>query len=202
MSRHNPPNQFAQAGFTLVELLITIAVISIVSTVFYSVFSSSVINYFNLQKNATNFNDLAFQSQRIAKVLRGLTDISSATSSEIVIYGYFSPTDAYVSQVRYYKNATNTKIMADVTGLTANPPVGTLIPASLKTYTVFDNYYQVPSANLFTYLDSNGAVLAMPVTDLRSIKGIRVNLAVPQINAENSQSMNIEVSLRNRKTNL
>lgn len=147
-------------------------------------------------------SDLAQQSQRISKVLRGLTDITTANPNDILIYAYFAPTDAYVSQVRYYRNPTNTAVLADVTQLTANPPIGTLIPATLKTYTVFNNYYQAPGVNLFTYLDSAGSTLATPISDLRSIKGIRVNLAVPQKNTEHSQSMLLEVSLRNRKTNL
>jgi prepilin-type N-terminal cleavage/methylation domain-containing protein len=191
-----------QGGFTLVELLVTMTIIGIVSMVFYTVFNSTITRYFIVQREGSNFTDLAQQTQRIGKVLRSLTDITAASSTEITIYAYFAPTDTYVSQIHYYKNAASTAILADVTQMTANPPVGTLIPATLKTYTVFDNYKQVSGVNLFIYLDSAGAALTTPISDLRTIKGIRINLAVADATKTGNQSMSLDVSLRNRKTNL
>lgn len=195
-------------GFTVVELLIAISLAAVLSLVAIGFFSSSFNNYIKLSKDSTNLSEVASQTQRIARVLRGLTDISDASSpNEITVYAYFSPVDTYVSQVRYYKNAAGTVLYADVTPMTANPPIGTLITANKKTFTIISTFYTVSGTNLFTYLDAAGNALTNPVTDQHTIKGIRINLAVPTIvgkaNPNNSYTTtSLQVSLRNRKTNL
>jgi hypothetical protein len=147
---------------------------------------------------------VASQTQRVATVLRGLTDISTATPDELNIYAYFFPSDTYVSQVRYYKAQSNTKLLADVTPMTANPPIGSLLTDQKKTYTVIDNLYTAGAVNTFVYLDSTGAAMDQPITDLHTIKGIRVTLAVPSKapSVNGSFSSSVQVTLRNRKTNL
>ena len=197
MSRRNN-----QSGFSIVELLVVISLIGILSTIVFASFNSSINQYFSLQREGTNFTDLAGQSNRIANVLRGLYDIEAANQNEIVVYAYFFPNDQYASKVHYYKNTANTKLYADVTPMTANPPIGTPISSKIKTYTILDNYTKVANVNLFDYLSSTGTTLPAPITDLKTIKGIRVNLAVPAGIASKDQSVSVQVSLRNRKTNL
>jgi prepilin-type N-terminal cleavage/methylation domain-containing protein len=190
-----------QNGFTIIELIITLLVTGMVSSMLYVFFNNSLSQYFNLQKEATNFTDLARQSQRTANVLRGLTDITTASANELIGYSYFSPADTYVSLIRYYKNPGNTKLLADVTRMTSNPPIGTPITSTKQTFTIIENL-QLPPVDLFAYLNSAGTPLALPVTDLRSIKGIRVNLVAISGNKSVGQTLTVEVSLRNRKTNL
>ncbi len=182
--------------------MVVISLIGIVSTIIFASFNTTFNQYFALQREGTNFTDLAAQSHRISNVLRGLTDIESATPDEIVVYAYFFPNDRYVSKGRYYKNNTNSQLYADVTPMTSNPPIGTPITASKRTYTILENYYKVNNVNLFDYLSSTGSTLSTPITDLKTIKGIRVNLAVPAGIAAKDQSVSVQVSLRNRKANL
>lgn len=190
-------------GFTIPELVVVIVLIGIVGTAFFTFTNTSINQYLSLQQEGYVFNDLATQSQRVAKVLRGLTDITAATQNEISVYAYFSPQDTYVSLIRYYKNLSGTILYADVTPMTQNPPNGTLKTAELKTYTIMDNFYSAPGVNLFEYLDSAGAVIPQPIADLHTIKGIRVNLAVPtKTPSISNDAMTLSVSLRNRKTNL
>jgi hypothetical protein len=85
--------------------------------------------------------------------------------------------------------------------MTANPPIGTPQTNKLKTYTIIDNFYQPSGSSLFTYLDSSGNALTLPISDLQTIKGVQVNLAAKGSNGSN-QALNVQVSLRNRKTNL
>ena len=92
--------------------------------------------------------------------------------------------------------------MADVTPMTANPPIGTPITASKVTYTIMNNYYQAPGTSLFTYYDVTGATLTLPLSDEHSIIEIQVKLSEPVARFSNGQSLNVTVSLRNRKTNL
>ena len=200
MSSHN-----RQSGFTLVELMITLIMVGVMTVTFYTFFHSSLFGYLNLQKDASSFAQLNSQSARIANVLRGTTDIVSADQNDLVVYAYFYPNDQYVSLLRYYIVTTGSgdkTVSADLTSMTSNPPIGTPITASKRTFTVIPNYYQKSGGTLFTYLSASGGALSTPISDLRSIKGITVNLATTVTTAGTDQELSVQVSLRNRKTNL
>lgn len=191
-------------GFTIVELSMVMILIAIISTATYTFINTSTSQYLALQQDGIVFGDLAFQSQRIAQVVRGLTDISQASADEITMYAYFYPKDTYASLIRYYTDSTKTTLYADVTTMTANPPIGTPIASTKKTYTIISPFYASTGISTFTYLDSFGATLAMPITDLHTIKEIKITLAVP-VKApvvKGNDSISLLVSLRNRKTNL
>ena len=178
--------------------------IAIISTATYTFINTSTSQYLALQQDGIVFGDLAFQSQRIAQVVRGLTDISQASADEITMYAYFYPKDTYASLIRYYTDSTKTTLYADVTTMTANPPIGTPIASTKKTYTIISPFYAPTGISTFTYLDSFGATLPMPITDLHTIKEIKITLAVP-VKApvvKGTDSISLLVSLRNRKTNL
>lgn len=198
-----PRRATAQAGFTLIELLISIVLMGIIGTTFLVLFKSTFFNYLNLQSDATAMTQINTQANRIAQVLRGVTSITSAADNDFQGYSYFYPQDAYVSVVHYYITTAGTtkKVVADVTPMTANPPIGTPISDKLKTYTIIDNFYQPSGVALFTYLDANGNALSSPVSDLQTVKAIRVNLAVALSNGGN-QVQTVQVGLRSRKTNL
>jgi hypothetical protein len=182
--------------------MVVLILVAIMSTAFFTFFKSTLFGYLNQQKAASNFTDLASQSHRIANVVRGTTDIIAITDNSYEAYAYFYPTDTYVSQVKYYLDVTNTKLMADVTPMTANPPIGTPVTASKKTFTIIPSFKKVTGINLFQYLNSSSTVLTLPVADLHTIKSVRINLAVSGSTASSNQAVNVEVGLRNRKTNL
>lgn len=202
MSHHNLTKD--QSGFTLFEMIVTIALIGLISATFFGGLNSLMFNYFRQQKTATQFSDLAFASQRVANVLRGTTDFISVGANDVTVYAYFYPNNANVSQIRYYLNASNTALLADVTPMSANPPAGTPVTSGKRTYTIIPNYFKAPSTNLFTYLDASGNALTLPISDQHVIKGMSITLAVPKVdsNSTTGQTLNLNVSLRNRKTNL
>ena len=178
------------------------SVAAVVLTIAYTFFNASFRQYLGLQAQGMNASSLAMQSQRLAAVMRGATNITTASSTEMVITAYFSPNDAYVSQVRYYRNAGNTKLLADVTPYTSNPPEGTLDTSKTKTITIIDTFYAKPGVNTFEYVDTSGTAMTQPISDLHTIKGLRINLASKQTDSTKEDSLSIQVSLRNRKTNL
>jgi prepilin-type N-terminal cleavage/methylation domain-containing protein len=192
-----------QAGFTLIELMVVIMLISIIGTTFLIFFKSSFFNYLNLQSDATTMTQVNTQANRVAQVMRGVTGITSVGANDFQGYSYFYPQDTYVSVVHYYLQTSGgvTKVLADVTPMSANPPIGSPITAKLKTYTIIDSFYQPSGGSLFTYLDSSGNTLSLPITDLQTIKGIQVSMAAKLSNNKN-QALSVQVSLRNRKTNL
>lgn len=176
--------------------------VGILSTIVFTIMNTMINQYFSLQKESTNLTDLTAQSHRISNVLRSSTEIEAANDTELVAYAFFSPNDIYVSRIRYY--VTDKKLKADVIDMTANPPIGSQIPESIKTYTILDSYLPVQGIPLFEYLNSTNQTISQPISDLSSIKAIRVNLAVAGgTNQEGSkQAISVAVSLRNRKSNL
>lgn len=197
-------NQPSSSGFTLLEVLVVITLLGIFTSAFFAAYNSSIYSFFDVQHTGAEFSTLAASSQRIADVLRGTTDFVSLGNNDVSLYSYFYPSDTYVSLIHYYLNAQNNILYADVTPMTANPPTGTPITAQEKTYTIIDTYYKVSGVNLFTYLDASGTALGLPVSDEHLVKGVQIILTVPgsQNVANSSQTMELTVSLRNRKTNL
>jgi len=194
----------AQKGFTLIELMIGMIIIGVLTTSFVTFFNTSINQYLSLHRDSMSFGDLATQSQRIGNVLRGLTDITQAQDNEATVYAYFAPNDTYVSLIRYYLTDGNTKLKADVTRMTANPPIGVPIASSMKTVTIIDGFYLASNLDTFVYMDGGGTVLTPPISDLHTIKSIKVSLAVPSKApvATSNTTMTVTVALRNRKTNL
>lgn len=190
-----------EAGITLAELMVAMVLATLMSITLFTYFNTSFEQYLALQKDGTNFSDIATQSARIANVLRGVTDIVSESADDITCYAYFAPQDTYVSLIHYYKNENNTEMLADVTPMSSNPPIGTPVTSKEKTYVIIDNFYQVTGMSTFTYLDNDGNTLGLPIADEHAIKAIRVNLAASGAHGSNQQ-LSLQVSLRNRKTNL
>lgn len=197
MSRHS-------RGFSLAEFVIALAILGIIIVIAYPFFNTTLRQFLVLEQEGLMFGQLSMQSQRIAKVLRGTVDVTQATSTEVTVYAYFAPNDASASLIHYYKNPAGTKLLAEITPMTSNPPTGTLLTAQKRTVTIIDNFYSAPGIQTFEYLDASGATLTQPITDLHSIKGMRVKLAVPITlpSQSGNDTITTQVSLRNRKTNL
>jgi len=200
LSCHNRPSK--QKGFTLVELLVVIVLISVMVAGMFTFFKTSLFGYLDLQKTASNFTGLAQQSQRIGNVIRGATSIIDAQDNTLEMYSYFYPTDTYVSKIKYYLSPDSSKLLADVTPMSANPPIGAEITASKKTYTIIGSFKQMSGVKLFQYVNSANAVLTPPISDLYTVKSVRINLGASTASTTSNQVMTLEVNLRNRKTNL
>ncbi|CAN5445034.1 hypothetical protein BH10PAT3_BH10PAT3_2740 [soil metagenome] len=201
---HHKNRKNGDKGFSIIELMIAMFVVSIVTTTLITFFNTSISQYLSLHRDSLAFGDLATQSQRVANVVRGLSDITQAENNEITMYAYFAPNDTYVSLIHYYLASSNTKMLADVTRMTSNPPTGTPITGSLKTFTIIDNFYLAGGLNTFTYYDSGNNLLTPTIADLHTIKTVKINLAIPSKSpvATSNTTMSVQVSLRNRKTNL
>ena len=191
-----------QGGFTLVELLVVISLGIIMFTSFGIFFNGYLKLYTAYQADASNFTDLASQSQRISNVVRGIVDIVDPQSNQLTAYAYFSPGDTYTSLVKYYLGPGNKSLLVDVTPMTSNPPIGTPVTAQKVTYTIIPNYNKITGINLFDYFDSTDAQLTPPIANQHTIMSVRVNLAVPTKQTNKGFQMSTTVSLRNRKANL
>jgi prepilin-type N-terminal cleavage/methylation domain-containing protein len=191
-------------GFTLSELVVVMLMSSILIITLF-VFTSSTINSFlKIQAQGLASSRLSDSSFRVSRVIRGSNYIEVANQYQITAYAYFSPQDAYTSKVSYYLNGAEDKLLADVTPMTADYPIGTLIAAQKKTVVIVDNFYKLPGFPAFKYYTSNFTELSSPVSDLQAIKNININLytKVYQSSATDYTSSSVSVNLRNRKTNL
>ena len=181
--------------------MVVLVLVGIVGSMFYNFFNVNLGSYLRLQQDAGEAGSIAAQSQRVASVVRGTTGIVSATANELVIYAYFYPSDTYVSKVRYYLSGDKKLLYTDVTSMTSNPPIGTPITASKKTYTVARAFYLPAGGNLFSYIDASQTPLSYPIADLNAVKAVQVNLAIKDATGA-AQDLGVQVALRNRKTNL
>lgn len=190
-------------GFTLVELTVVITLIGILSTVFIVIYRTSLVNYLGLQKQASSFGQLSSQADRIANILRGTYSVELADDNELTVYAYLYPVDTYVSKIRYYVaiSGSQKQLKADITPMTANPPLGTPITAKLKTAVLIDNFYQPANSKLFIYINALGTTLSTPVSDLSVVKTVQINLST-EVESGVEQTINLQVLLRNKKNNL
>jgi type II secretory pathway pseudopilin PulG len=194
-----------EEGFTITELLVVIIASSIlISTLF--IFTANTINGFmRLQAEGLAHSKLADASFRVSRVLRGANYIESASDDGFSAYAYFSPQDQYTSKIVYVLSADQKQLLAEVTPMTADYPIGTLIPAQKKTVVVVDGFRKISGTPTFRYYTSTFSELNSPVTDLQSIKNISVNLFAKIYDSSNNDeyaSSSVTVNLRNRKTNL
>lgn len=190
-------NKLNSKGFTLVELLISIILVVLLFISFGTFFINYMTLYYGLQTDASNSVQMAQEIERIASVLRGITDINSASANNLSCYGYFSPNDTYVSLIDYYVN--NNEVFVSVTPMTANPPGGTPLTSETKTYVILSNFYSPTGVGLFSYYDSSGNLLVPPISNQRSIGSIGINLSTPASHNSQGQQMSTTVTLRNRR---
>ena len=198
-------NRNHQSGFTITELLIVIVITGLLISAIVGFFNGNINQYFKLQADGLAYSGITANSQRIARVLRGIKSFDVADANTITAYTYFAPQETYTSQIKYYISGNGKQLLADVTPMTADYPIGTLITGQKRSgIVIIDNYYQQPGKTLFSYKDSAGNDLTTPVTNLNSIKNVIINLAVKpyQSASSNVTSTQLTVSLRNRKTNL
>lgn len=186
------------SGFTIVEMMIVIVVGSLLIGSFTTLYNNNIIFLFNEENNNLSLNQLELESQRIGNVLRGATQIVSASANNLSFYAYFYPSDQYVSLVNYYVNSSNNQVLANVTPMTSNPPIGTPITNETQSYTIIDNYFNPSGTSLFQYYDSGNNLLSEPISSVQSIVGVQINLSAPLAGfSGKNQSLNYFVDLRN-----
>jgi prepilin-type N-terminal cleavage/methylation domain-containing protein len=191
-------------GLTLTELIVVMMVMSGLLITVYVFTSSTISSFMQLQAESLARSKLAEGSYRVTKVIRSINYIETANSDTITAYSYFAPNDQYTSKIRYYLNGSQDKLLAEVTPMTADYPIGTLLSGQTKNVTIIDNFVKLATEPTFKYYDSNLTELPSPVSDVSSIKNISVNLFVKRFKEVPTKyvSTEVTVNLRNRKTNL
>ncbi|MBP9738562.1 type II secretion system protein [Candidatus Saccharibacteria bacterium] len=190
-----------QEGFTISEMVVVVSLLAIVAVLFANFFSDNYKSYIELQQNTVRVNALSSASQRIARVLRGLTTITTAESTNITGYAYFTPRDSTLSRVRYFFDGSDNTVKVGVIPATGTAPNYTYNTASERITTIAENIDG--NVDIFTYLDISGQVGVYSADTYKDIKGIGLHLKGAAVAGYSSPfEIKTSISLRNRKTNL
>lgn len=189
-----------QGGYTLLELIFVIGITGMMTLAIMGFVINSSRGYQYLDHQSRAAVDLSNTLNRVSKVIRGTTDVVDAQANTLTIYGYFSPNDAVVKKIRYFKSGN--KLMVGVIPPTGAGPNYTYNPSD-EEVSVLQDYISMDSTPIFTYYDATGTQLtgAFAITQ---IKQIGLNMAInpkPTI-LEKPISSQTVVTLRNKKVNL
>jgi prepilin-type N-terminal cleavage/methylation domain-containing protein len=196
--RRRPP--VGDGGYSLIELLVVITLTAMLAVPLVVFSYKGLTSYEFLQAQSNTSTELSTLSQRMAKVIRGATSVINAGSNTLTIYGYFSPQDTTVKQIRYFISGTNLEI-----GVT--PPSGTApnftYPAANEVVTVTRVDLAMGATPMFTYYDDTGAQLGVGFATSQ-VKEVGIYVAANPRTKQLSVpiSLTTRVTLRNFKTNL
>ncbi len=74
----------AEAGFTLIELIIVIALASILNTFIFSIITKSLAAQINMQERKVRSDDAVMSLERIGRELREATNINNISSNQLI----------------------------------------------------------------------------------------------------------------------
>ena len=195
-----------QTGFTITELVMVTVVAGILVTAIVGFFNGNINQYFKLQADGLAYSEITQNSQRLARVVRGLKYIEVAEPDKIVGYSYFAPSEQYTSKITYELINANTRMQATVIPMTADYPLGSLQTTNTRQVNVIKKFYKKTGVNTFEYLDASGNTMPFPIdsNNINSIKSVRIKLNVKSYGSASDSVISNElvVNLRNRKTNL
>lgn len=187
------------SGYSLIELLFVIAIISIMTTSLVALVTQSSRGYRYLQTQSEASVDLSNTLNRVAKVVRGTSDVISAQPNSLSIYAFFSPNDAVVNKITYFVQGSTLK--ATVVPPTGTAPNYTYDDANGTTYTLADDL--TGAGTVFNYFDASGIQLGSGFS-VSQIKQISIEVTInPNTKVlRKPLTSQTTVTLRNKKTNL
>ncbi|MFA4996107.1 MAG: prepilin-type N-terminal cleavage/methylation domain-containing protein [Patescibacteria group bacterium] len=186
-------------AFSLIEMVVVVALVSMITVVVTAFFSESVKTY-RLKRQSVDLEEKAAQVMRKFEITtRAASKVTKADNNELIFLRYFDLTSVSPTQVRYFMDGNQFKI-----GLTQ--PSGTepniIYPPENETIELLIN--DVANADLlFTYFDGSNAELNLPIniTNLKMI-GLSISLDKNGDLPPASITETTKVSFRNMKDNL
>lgn len=186
-------------GFSLIEMIVAVSLISALSLVLASFLVQSMKNY-RLKKQSVELQEKAAHVTRDFEwQVRAADELLEADASELKFYRFFDLTSTSPTQVRFFSEGSQFKI-----GLTE--PVGVepnvTYPANNENIDlIVDNL--VNSNSLFKYYDGNAQELTMPV----NLANVRMVGLVFSLDRDTNLpplpiTESTKVMLRNMKDNL
>lgn len=205
--RNSDKFKIIDAGFTLIEVLMVVAIFSIISIAAFSL----IVDYFKttdlmsvqmeLQGQGRNaLGQITNDLRRASQSSLGASTIESANAASLVFYSNIDG-DSYFEKIEYA--ITGNELRKSATKPNGNPLV--YDPAN-KTTIVLSNKIANGITPLFSYFDGSysgtGTALALPA-DVSTIRFVKINLILDDNPAVPSALINMEagIALRNLKDN-
>ena len=109
--KHKRQNtQGAEAGFTLIELIIVITIASILGTFILSIITKSLAAQINMQRRKERSDDAVLSLERISKELREATTINSTGSNVLIFEKNITSSKDTNLFIRYVRNTSNNRL--------------------------------------------------------------------------------------------
>ena len=188
---------FVKKGFTLVEIIVVLGIVSILTLIMTNFLTRSLKSY-------QVGRSLIVQQEKAASVMRefefsarALTEIVSATDKELVFYRFFDLSSPDPKKVRFFLDGNSFKV-----GATDPVRVGELVNYPIENEEITLLIQNVSSLEL-SYFDAND----QEVTDLNSfgpIKMVGLSVEIDNKTTESPEPTKAStmVNLRNKKSNL
>lgn len=189
-----------QRSFTLVELVVTMGVLSIVGLLLVQFIRDSYMVYLRGQISSTIHEESNSMTSRMANALRGTYQVQSATSATLIVLTYFAPTDVTPTKVTIQQTGT----VINLTTIQGVISGGTYVfdPATTVTRPITSHFVNNPPVPLFRYYDESNTLLSSTPA-VSAVHLIEVTSTVySQITPTKTASAVTKVELRNLKTNL
>ena len=188
-----------KSGFTLIEMTVVIALVSIL-TVIVSVFLSQSIKSYRLKSQSADLQDKAAHVMReFEQTARAASGVVTTSETEFKFYRFFDLTSTYPTQVRYFLDGNKFKI--GVTDPVGTAPNITYPAGNEKITLIIENVVNLDV--LFKYYDGNGELLTDPVDPINT-KMVELTISLDQNPGvpPDAISETTKINLRNMKDNL
>jgi len=128
--KHKRQNtQGAEAGFTLIELIIVIALASILGTFVFSIITKSLSAQINMQHKKERSDDAVLSLERIGRELKEATNISYAGNNMLIFEKNVDQDDVCITSstdtntfVEYVRNTSTNRLMRQSAATLADLP--------------------------------------------------------------------------------
>ena len=151
--KHKRKNtQGAEAGFTLIELIIVIALASILGTFVFSIISKSLASQINMQERKVRSDDAVLSLERIGRELREARDITSHGSNILIFEKKITSSTDANTFIRYVRNTSTNRLMRQsattFAGLPSDSTSGNIVAENVTVFSSNATPWYTSSVNL------------------------------------------------------
>ncbi len=185
-------------GFTLIEIIISLAIVSVLALMTTALVTTSLKNY-RIKYQSVILEEKASAVMRdFEQNIRAANLIESASDNEIVYYRFYNASDVSATKVRYFKEGDQFKV--GVTDPEGSKPNITYPDSSEKIRLVVGDV--VNHNPIFVYYDGSGNSVDGQY-DIPNIMMIGITIELDKDSAPpNKVIQSTAVNLRNMKKNL
>lgn len=178
------------SGFTLIELMLVVALLGIMGAIVMNVFISNSKNQLELDVRNSTQASLTLASSTISKHLRGAIAVTEAQSNSLTFLSYAKTSDAHPTQYKYYLE--NSAFVYTATPAANTGPVYTFNQSDAKKTYLINKVANTADDPLFTYYNDANQLLGSGF----STDSVRqVEVAIKALDEQNRLKVPIELTV-------